>query len=229
MYSLPLLLLFILLSTGVVAVPTRPPTRRPTTRRPTTRRPTTRRPTTRRPTTRRPTTRRPTTFKFNQCTTTDDCCNGLDTICDLNVNEVLFAGTHNSYASQDEGFIFLYANQITKVEDQMDAGYRAINLDICSCSNALVLCHNSCFMTRSTNEVFTGMVSFLDNNPTEILLVTLELNSDLDQAVDLNDVYSEMQAVTGFVDYMYIHSSSSTSWPTLRELKEAGTVRDYEC
>jgi hypothetical protein len=169
------------------------------------------------------------TYEFNQCTTTDDCCNGLDTICDLNVNEVLFAGTHNSYASQDEGFQFLYANQVTKVEDQMDAGYRAINLDVCSCSNKLVLCHNSCFMTRSTNEVFTGMVSFLDNNPTEILLVTLELNSDLDQAVDLNDVYSEMQAVTGFVDYMYIHSSSSTSWPTLRELKEAGTVRDYEC
>jgi hypothetical protein len=167
------------------------------------------------------------TFQFNQCTTTDDCCNGLDTICDLAVNEVLFAGTHNSYASQDEGFLFFLGNQLNKIEDQMEEGFRGINLDLCGCSNSLVMCHNTCSVSRSVNEVFTSMVSFLNNNPTEILLVTLELNPDMDQPVDLNNLYSEMEAVSGFVDYLYVHPDSTATWPTLRELKTSGKVSHW--
>jgi hypothetical protein len=168
------------------------------------------------------------TFQFNQCTTTKDCCNGLDTICDLGVNEVLFAGTHNSYASQDEGFLFFLGNQLTKVEDQMAAGFRGINLDLCGCSNSLVMCHNTCSVSRNVNEVFTNMVSFLNDNPTEILLVTFELNPDLDQPVDIYNLYSEMEAVSGFVDYLYVHPNSTTTWPTLRKLKSSGKVSQSE-
>ena len=169
------------------------------------------------------------TFQFNQCTTTDDCCNGLDTICDLAVNEVLFAGTHNSYASQDKGFLFFLGNQLNNIEDQMEAGYRGINLDLCGCSNSLVMCHNTCSVTMSVNEVFTSMVSFLNDNPTEILLVTLELNPDMDQAIDIFNVYSEMEAVSGFIDYLYVHPDSTATWPTLRELKSSGKVSQWGC
>ena len=168
-------------------------------------------------------------FQFNQCTTTDDCCNGLDTICDLKVNEVLFAGTHNSYASQDKGFIAFSGNHIKKLEDQLDAGYRAINIDMCGCGGNLVVCHNFCDVSRDTDEVFGAMASFLDANPTEILLVQLELNPDLDQPADLDEVYTAMQGIDGFVDYLYIHPDSSADWPTLRELKDAGKVSGRSC
>jgi hypothetical protein len=100
-----------------------------------------------------------------------------------------------------------------------------LNLDICGCNNEIVLCHNSCLVTRNTKEVYAAIVSFLDRNPTEILLITMELNSELDQAIDLDNVYAEMQTVDGFVDYMYVHTQWLAPWPTLRELKEAGKVR----
>jgi hypothetical protein len=161
---------------------------------------------------------------FTECQTTDDCCNSLDTICDLPVNEVLFAGTHNSFASADAGFIFPLRNHLLKLEDQMVAGYRGINLDMCGCAGDLVLCHGSCLITRKTNVVFDAMVSFLNENPTEMLLVTMELNPDQDQAVDINDVYSDMSNSAGFVDYLYVHPDANTEWPTLRQLKESGKV-----
>jgi hypothetical protein len=170
----------------------------------------------------------PSSFQFFQCkkNNTDDCCNGLDNICDLKVNEVLFAGTHNSYSSTDTGFPFLLANQGIKLENQLKAGVRSLNLDLCGCGNEIVLCHNSCLVTRNTKEIYASIVSFLDRNPTEILLITMELNSDLDQAIDLDAVYAEMQTVEGFVEYLYVHSEWLAPWPTMRELKEAGKVSE---
>lgn len=164
-------------------------------------------------------------FQFNQCQTTDDCCNGLDTICDLRANEVMFAGTHNSFASADAGFRFPLGNHLLKVEDQLEAGFRGINLDFCGCAGDLVLCHGSCVVTRKTNVIFDAMVSFLNANPSEILLVTMELNPDQDQPALLSNVYLDMLASTGFVDYLYVHPDVNTEWPTLRELKDSNKVR----
>jgi len=158
---------------------------------------------------------------FTECESTDNCCNSLDTICDLRVNEVLFAGTHNSFSSADAGFRFPLGNHLLKIEDQLKAGYRGINLDMCGCAGDLVLCHASCLITRKTNVVFEAMVSFLDANPSETLLVTMELNPDLDQPVDLSVVYADMEATTGFVDYLYVHPDANTEWPTLRELRDS--------
>lgn len=167
------------------------------------------------------------TYQFGSCTSQEDCCNGLDTICDLKVNEVLFAGTHNSYASQDKGFRLFFGNHEKKLEEQLEAGVRGINLDICSCENELVLCHNSCFVKRSITTVLGHMVEFLNNNPTDILLVTIEINSGLDQVVNLSGIHSIMQGVPGFLEYLYAHPDVSTEWPTLRELKAMGKVRRH--
>ena len=165
------------------------------------------------------------TYQFNQCSTKTDCCNGLDSICDLGVTEVLFAGTHNSYASRDVGFVSVLGNHFIEIKSQLAAGYRGINLDLCNCQGNTVMCHGTCAVHRDPVTVFEEMVDFLNNNPSEILHVTLELNSDAGDTVVLDDVYTLMQSASGFVDYLYVHSSLTDSWPTLREMRDSGKVR----
>jgi hypothetical protein len=71
--------------------------------------------------------------------------------------------------------------------------------------------------SRSIIEVFTNINDFLDANPNEVLLINLELNSEADDVVDVNQFYEILQAVPGFVDKMYEHASLVAEWPTLRQ------------
>ena len=166
-------------------------------------------------------------YEFMQCAdpTSPDCCNGLDNgLCDLRVDEVMFAASHNANADFESGFLFSPNHQY-KLEDSLPAGYRLINVDVCNCGGELVLCHGVCnFGTRDVVEVLSGINDFLDENPSEIIIVPLELNGEVDQAIDINDLYTLILQVPGFVDKFYDHSNATAEWPTLGELKETGKV-----
>mmetsp|Transcript_22982 Transcript_22982/g.33925 ORF Transcript_22982/g.33925 Transcript_22982/m.33925 type:complete len:379 (+) Transcript_22982:267-1403(+) len=165
-----------------------------------------------------------TEYVFNQCETKEECCNGLDGICDSKVNEVLFAATHNSYASQDTEFAF-FGNHFKNIKLQLQAGYRGINVDVCNCFGKLVFCHGTCAVTRDPKEDFATLVEFLNQNESEILLLTMEaVNNPLGGGgtVFLNDVYSLISGIDGFLDYLYIHPDPLIPWPTLRELRDSG-------
>eukprot|EP00934_Nitzschia_sp_Nitz4_P004191 Nitzschia sp. Nitz4//scaffold347_size17400//13144//14360//NITZ4_008837-RA/size17400-augustus-gene-0.36-mRNA-1//-1//CDS//3329548672//4181//frame0 len=164
-------------------------------------------------------------FNFMQCadSTSDDCCNGLDGgFCDLPVSEVLFATSHNANADFESGF-FISPNHHYKLESSLEAGYRGINVDFCNCGGDIVLCHGTCSLgTRDVAEVFQAVVNFLEENPSEIIVMPLELNSDVDETVDIDEVYSIFQGVTGLVDQIYVHQNRTDDWPTLGELKTMG-------
>jgi hypothetical protein len=73
------------------------------------------------------------TYPFMQCgADSEDCCNGLDTICDLRADEILYATLHNAMATFEDGFLF-GPNHRYKLEGAIQAGYRGLNLDICNC------------------------------------------------------------------------------------------------
>jgi hypothetical protein len=56
-------------------------------------------------------------------------CNGAAGLCERRVNEVVFPGTHNSFAASDEpGWYF--ANQRYGISRQLDDGIRALLLDV---------------------------------------------------------------------------------------------------
>ncbi|HEY4826196.1 MAG TPA: hypothetical protein VIH85_05490 [Solirubrobacteraceae bacterium] len=56
-------------------------------------------------------------------------CNGSPALCSRPVNDVIFAGTHNSFAASDEpGWYF--ANQTYPIARQLQAGIRAFLIDI---------------------------------------------------------------------------------------------------
>lgn len=165
-------------------------------------------------------------FQFNRCQDpTENCCNGLDTICDLGVDDVLYATVHNAMATFEDGFLF-GPNHKFKLEDALEAGYRGINLDVCNCNGVYQFCHGVCNLgSRDVVEVFTSINTFLDDNPTELLAIPLELNSEADQPIDMYELYSLMQQVSGFTDKLYVHENVNADWPTLREAIDVNKVR----
>jgi hypothetical protein len=167
-------------------------------------------------------------YQFNQCQdpTSSDCCNGLDTICSLRADEVLYATLHNGMSTFEDGFIFGPNHQF-QLEKALDAGYRGLNLDICNCEGQHVFCHGICSLApRNVDDVMMGVNQFLDNNPSEVIVFVYQVNSDVDQDVDLNAFYDNMLLVDGFVDKIYVHDSPNTTWPTLGELKNSNKVRN---
>jgi len=79
-------------------------------------------------------------YQFIQCDGQKECCNGLEGICDLRVDEVLFATLHNAMATFEDGFLF-GPNHQSPLEDALEVGYRGLNLDICNCGGEIIFCH----------------------------------------------------------------------------------------
>ena len=87
------------------------------------------------------------------------------------------------------------------------------------------LCHGICnFGARDPFQVFQAINAFLDNNPNEVLMIVLEINSGVDQTVDLNVFYDgAIGNVEGLVNKIYLHPDAQTPWPTLSELIAANS------
>jgi hypothetical protein len=157
-------------------------------------------------------------YQFYQCQDESNCCNGLDSICDLRANEIMYAGVHNAMAARDNGF-WVQPNHQLSLERSLRSGYRAINIDMGKCDGELQLVHGVCAFTRDPAEVFTNIVSFLETNPSEVILLNMQIDNDAGGAVVLlDDIYTVMESVEGFTSLLYAHPDTNTEWPTLREL-----------
>lgn len=81
----------------------------------------------------------PSTYEFIRCRYQTlygerlECCNGLEDICGLRVNEALFATLNNGMSEFQDGN-FLRLNQEFITERALEAGYRAFKLDVCNCT-----------------------------------------------------------------------------------------------
>jgi hypothetical protein len=74
---------------------------------------------------------------------------------------------------------------------------------------------------RDVVEVMENINTFLDANPTEVIVIIYQVNNEVDQVVDLNVFYEQMALVNGFLDKLYVHpGSNTTTWPTLGELTD---------
>ena len=171
----------------------------------------------------------PPTFQYNQCNNTRRaaanssgesdiyCCNGCR-ICDLPVNEVLFATAHNAHSSRED--FFLQPNHRYGIDRALQYGYRAFLLDVCSCPPiGLVFCHGICGGgTVSTEKVFGSLRRFLYDNPHDVVLLEFQMHStDPQWLFDLRDVIVRL----GLGDFVHVHRGSFfDDWATMRELIE---------
>ena len=165
-------------------------------------------------------------YNFMQCADpTKNCCNGLDNICDLRVDQILYACPHNGMATYENGFLF-GPNHLYEFEKSLPVGYRGQNFDLCNCNGVYQHCHGVCNLgARSPLDVWGHMNDFLDQNPTEILHVTIEINNAVDLTIDLFAFYAVLSSINGLTEKLYVHSNISEPWPTLREVIAANTVR----
>jgi hypothetical protein len=155
-------------------------------------------------------------------------CNGYESLCDFPVNNALFATLHNAIASTEDGFV-IFPNQALKLETALESGWRGLNFDIGKCSEytdqPVRLVHGVCSLgTRDPIEVFSNILTFLQDNPNEVLLMPLQIDNSLDGgAITFNEIYAVLQQVNGLTSSLYQHPGVGTPWPTLRELIAAGT------
>jgi hypothetical protein len=155
--------------------------------------------------------------------TSEFLCNGLLSLCDKPVNEVSFATPHNAESSADTGTLFV-PNHALSLEIALQNGYRGMNLDVGKCNGELQLVHGYCVNGyRDPTEVFTNIATFLNDNPREVILMTIEINSDTGGAVTVDEIYALLQSISGFLDLVYVRPESATGWPTLEELIDADT------
>ena len=166
------------------------------------------------------------TYVFQKCSSDNvDCCNGLDTICDMRADEILYAGLHNAMATREDGFLIAPNHQLN-LEKALVGGYRAINVDIARCDGKLRLIHGRCQLGyRDPKTVFENLNTFLRKNPTEIVILVLQVVQDegdsVHDPVTLDEIDAIMQQVQGLPRRLYSHPNSTTPWPTLRELRDS--------
>eukprot|EP00814_Leptocylindrus_danicus_P017121 CAMPEP_0116018654 /NCGR_PEP_ID=MMETSP0321-20121206/8773_1 /TAXON_ID=163516 /ORGANISM="Leptocylindrus danicus var. danicus, Strain B650" /LENGTH=354 /DNA_ID=CAMNT_0003489081 /DNA_START=340 /DNA_END=1404 /DNA_ORIENTATION=- len=154
-------------------------------------------------------------YDFIQCP--DDlsqpCCNGLSSNCVKRVNEIMFATSHNAMSTQQD--FFFAPNHNLNLETSLKAGFRAFMLDLCDCNNRVEFCHSECILgTRDPSTVFAAIVSFLEENLSEVIVLELQI----DPGSDMFELYSVMQDVDGFSDMIYEHPDASSDWPFLSQL-----------
>ena len=147
-------------------------------------------------------------------------CNGHVNLCDRRVNETIFATVHNAMSAVKDGAIVL-KNHIRPLESALQFGYRGINLDIGTCNGQVSVIHTACTITtRSLKSVLQSLVSFLQNNPNEVILLPTQLSTQIlsKNTIALSAIDEVFQSVPEFYNMLYNHPSPNQLWPTLREL-----------
>lgn len=140
-------------------------------------------------------------------------CNGSPLLCDRRVDEVVFAGTHNAHAAEDDRFSA--ANQYSSLDVQLVDGVRAFMLDTYEHEGELVLCHGPCeYGHRSLVEVLGLLRAFLETHPNEVILLLFE---DHITPAQTGEAFIE----AGLTSFMYAHPVGD-AWPTLGGLIDSG-------
>jgi hypothetical protein len=158
-------------------------------------------------------------YTFSQCGSDDwsNCCNGLVGLCDLGVDDILFAGLHNAQSSVEDGFYLAPNHQYSSIS-ALDYGYRTLNFDIGVCNGELVFVHGICSLgTTDPTITFTAINQWLDQHPTEVILIPIQIVNELDEPVDLDRLYSILTNIEGFTDRMY-QNLNLEDWPDLRTM-----------
>ena len=100
-------------------------------------------------------------------------CNGHERLCSAALDEVTFAGTHNSMANFDADW--LAANQQHGITRQLQDGIRALMLDTVEWNGEPYLCHGYCDLgAQRLDEGLAEIEDFLAANPREVVIIVFQ-------------------------------------------------------
>jgi hypothetical protein len=158
-------------------------------------------------------------WKFIQCTDPNKCCNGLTSNCDKPINEVTFAGVHNSMSNAQDGW--LSPNNFLPHIGALNAGYRGLMIDTflydgdfdSGTPQTLYACHGLCaFGKRTALAEFNHTKTWLDNNPNDLVVLFMENYGGKDASDATYDVFDTL----GMND-MLVERNGDGTWPTMGE------------
>ncbi|GMI17260.1 hypothetical protein TrLO_g13403 [Triparma laevis f. longispina] len=154
-------------------------------------------------------------WSFNQCSGKAQCCNGLDSNCAKRVNEVTFAGIHNSMSNAEDGW--LSPNNFLPHLGGLEMGYRALMVDVFmfngdfddTTPDTLYVCHGLCaFGSRTALDDFNVTKTWLDENPNEVIIMYME------NQPNTNDAMWDTMEALGMNDMLVVRDDDG-EWPTL--------------
>jgi IPT/TIG domain len=165
-------------------------------------------------------------------------CNGASALCSRPFNQTVFAGTHNSMASDDAWGPISSLNPITTqkytIREQLNRGIRALSFDVWYGRDVFFdvwnadgptrsgvepyLCHSYCSLgATSLEDGFQDVRDFLAANPREVVVIYFE---------DYVSVEDTAAVVTSSGLAPYVFNWSGTAQPytsTLEDMIAAGT------
>lgn len=140
-------------------------------------------------------------------------CNAHPSSCDLPLDRILFAGTHNAMSARADGFFA--PNQEYGIAQQLDEGIRALLIDAYRYRDDFYLCHGGCEIGATlASDALGEVAAFLETRPSEVILVIIENHISPAEAVEM--------LVAAGLDRWAI-TPPDGAWPTLGELVEADT------
>ncbi len=136
-------------------------------------------------------------------------CNGSFQLCDKPYNEVAFLTTHNAFNCSEDNFQF--PNQTYNILNQLNAGVRALMIDVYDNSGTPMVYHSfSILGSIPLQDIFNDIKSFLDLNTNEVVTLILECYTDA------NSIENVLQQSL-LNNYLYSKDSQS-NWATLDEM-----------
>lgn len=146
-------------------------------------------------------------------------CNGRDDLCERRYDQVVFPGTHNSMASEEDGFwVGLNANQYSDFGTQLQDGIRVFLLDIYEGSDGQnLLCHGPCELGSVVHvDLLKELADFVEENPREVISFLYQ------DSVSAQSIADDFEAA-GLTDHCFA-KEASVEWPTLAAMIDAGTT-----
>jgi hypothetical protein len=184
------------------------------------------------------------TAKTSDC---KSCCNGLETNCDLPINQVTWAMVHNAMSSNDDSFYV--ANNELSLEKALVDGYRGLMLDSCLCDGDSIVdlgvdviqdyvtggdeedtegnkeekylgfCHGTCAAgVRKPETVLNNIRTFLETNPNEVLILEFEVGEG---TLDLLHQAIDDSGLAKYILRDVENDGTVTNWPTFQQLISA--------
>ena len=142
-----------------------------------------------------------------------EACNGSARNCEIPLDELVFAATHNSMANAEDGWVA--PNHQSGISAQLEGGIRGFLIDTYEFEGELVLCHGFCELgSVPLAEVLGHVADFLDANPGEFLIFVIQ------DAITPEQTASAFEAA-GLVSKVYSHEPGG-GWPSLGELLSRG-------
>jgi hypothetical protein len=131
-------------------------------------------------------------------------------------------GGHNAYSSLHQGFGYDQSNHKYSVTDQLRMGARVLEIDPHWSTEKPRVCHfgssDQCFSySRLMASLLDEVANWLDANPDEIIFLKFDdhVGSHIDDFVTLVQHY--------LGNKVYKRANNPRSWPTLAQMKAAGT------